>query len=264
MVAYLKRGNQGMPGLKSPEPAGRVWWADEPSETRLDRFTGQRPYLAALLALSAACFVALHRHPPQCDTTPADFLGSTCLSPFWLATFRVTAASATSLLLAYNLCTEVVIESETLGRRPIPLIYSGLWRMQGLSQWQLAAVAAYFQLSALLTLSALDVLPPLGEARATSRLACLANALLGVAFCFALLTCAVVSHVLVPARIARGGSVAPYFRWDQVAMHNGTLALIGGEVLVATLRVEPRTLPLAILVGAAYLVVTTRRLNRPA
>ena len=120
------------------------------------------------------------------------------------------------------------------------LVSSGLWRFQGLTQWQFLTIGVYFGLTSALTLLGMRVPPEAREQGGWDTApwppACAAASLLGVVLSLALLTTSVTSFVLIPWALkkeraspkppAQGSNVAMFFSVEALLMHNANALLL--------------------------------------
>jgi hypothetical protein len=107
-------------------------------------------------------------------------------------------------------------------------------------------------LSTALTMNAIQASGKDGWVQAPSTAACVAEAALGVGLSLAMLTTIVVTFVLVPTRIKKGVSASAYFTWYELVMHNFNTEVLVLDIALGGASVHFTDLPLAMLVGAAY------------
>ena len=127
----------------------------------------------------------------------------------------------------------------------------GLWRLQGLTQWQFITIGLYFASAAQMTASAIAA-PGAAWLDAPSRAACAVSSLLGVALGLALMTTIIVTFVLVPGKIKNGTSCAHFFALDELLMHNANTLMVVVDVLLDGLRIRPTDIPLCVIFGTLY------------
>eukprot|EP00325_Prymnesiales_sp_UTEX-LB-985_P023494 CAMPEP_0174733574 /NCGR_PEP_ID=MMETSP1094-20130205/61597_1 /TAXON_ID=156173 /ORGANISM="Chrysochromulina brevifilum, Strain UTEX LB 985" /LENGTH=320 /DNA_ID=CAMNT_0015936261 /DNA_START=26 /DNA_END=988 /DNA_ORIENTATION=- len=230
---------------------GTPWWehdAYEASQTQKNQ-VGLGWYAVYLLVFAAGALVSLFAFPTPCNDTLASFDAVDSLPSMILFAYRVGAFS----LIAYTLITrcfvEVEVRMETLARREIVAISHGLWRFQGLTQWQFALIGIYFGAAASIQYCLITEMP---QVHAPSGLACAASTLLGVALSLALLTTVIVTFVLIPSKMKQGHSVDSFFQRGDLIMHNLNSLLLLVDLLASRTRIHLTDLPYTVLVGCIY------------
>jgi hypothetical protein len=237
------------------EPALRLgdkWWLEDAKEG--DRQPYGPSYLRwfSFVGLVGAICISSIVHFSQAGalkwaTTPAHIASSSVVSHRVLTFWRLAAAAGVSALSINRCLCSSTGALEDLDRKTRTFTYDGIWRFQGLTGWSWLLINAYFLLAAAITIwpGAAPLVPSVG--------ANVAQALLGTAFAFALLVTTVVTFVLVPNRHANGLSIAEYFRFQALVMHNANVALMGAELWLSGLPVHLHQLPLALSFGVLYL-----------
>lgn len=232
---------------------GTRWFeqdVDEIAKTEA-RKRGRCTYGLYLFLIAASAIATLIVAPPACTTTPAIFLEG-AWPPWALASFRSASAILCFSTLVVRCLQTQGADEETLDGRPIHLISHGIWRLQGLTQWQFACVTIYFSLSASITVAKIvsgkDAVP----LATLSALACFTETMLGIAFALAMLTSVIVTYVLIPKKIKSGVSVAQFFTFNDLVMHNANSALLVVDILAGALSINIGDMPYVLLIGVVY------------
>ena len=223
---------------------GEQWFERDAQEIAKtdERSKGLALYAVYLSVITALAIGWLILFPPHCSATPDDFRSGRL--PAWaLATFRGVCGLFCSIIFVRRGLSESSADEETLDRRPIHLTSHGVWRMQGLTQWQFGIICVYFIASATLTMTAISRADDKAWLSTPSTASCAAETLLGVAFALAVLTTVVVTFVLVPSKIRNGTSAHHFFGFDELVMHNFNsfslvLDLLGGHLSIHVRRMS--------------------------
>ena len=170
---------------------GERWWLDDDEERSKDRMRGRGWYSVYLAAVASAAAMLLVAAGEPCNTTPLDVASSASLPRRSLIWLRAGASSLVFAVIARRCGTTILTTKQTLDISPKRFIlfeYSGVWRFEGLTQWQWMIIGAYCALAASIGLAVDSA--PIESSWITepSASACIARASLGVAFSLALLT----------------------------------------------------------------------------
>lgn len=239
----------------NPRPfrCGERWWPEDDRDAAALRGRGwYAVYVAAIIACAA---LLLLRAPPPCTATLAEATTSDVVAPWALLLFRGAACALVVGTLVSLGRQELTVTLEAVDRSDVVLVSSGLWRLQGLTQWQFITIGIYFGLTTCLTYLAMRTPPSALEQRGWASLpsppACAAASLLGVALSLALLTTTVTSFVLIPWASKKGnGSL--FFGPAALLMHNANSLLLVLDLLANKLHVDVRDIAYCLLFGAAY------------
>ena len=237
-----------------PVHFGERWWPDGDGDSAALRGRGWYAlYLSAVIACAA---LLLRSAPPPCTTTLAAATTSDVVAPWALLLFRGAACALVVGTLASLARKEATVTLETVDRRDVVLVSSGLWRFQGLTQWQFILIGLYFGLTTWLTFRTMttptEVLEQQGWATVAAPPACAAASILGVALSLALLATTVTSFVLIPWAIKKG-TEAHFFGAEPLVMHNANTLLLVLDLLAGKLHVDVRDIAYCLLFGAAYI-----------
>lgn len=242
----------------TPVPIGHPWWLDTPESAAREawavRSRGLPRYMTAIALLAAGSIATFAVNGAE-----------------WTATLAAVAKPRdgvpASLLAAYRVCaacwavgesvscclTQATIEYEDLDRKSHAMRSSGIWRLQGLTQWAWLVIGAYFSLAGAISLRILCASD--GDATHLHESGLVANvavSLLELGWSYAIFVTVNVTFVLIPARARRGEAGAFYSHWGLV-MHNANVGLMLGELLLDTLHISLAHAPLAPLFGLGYL-----------
>lgn len=260
---------------------GERWWPEGESDAAALRGRGWYAlYIAAIVAFAALLLI---HAPPPCTSTLAAAATSDLVAPGVLLLFRGAAFSLVLGVLISLWRKEVTVTLETVDRRDVVLVSSGLWRFQGLTQWQFITIGVYFGLTSGLTYLGMrtppEALEQQGWDTAAWPPACTAASLLGVALSLALLTTSVTSFVLIPWALKKeraspnpgeskpgegkpgegaaqssnlSSNLAMFFSAEALLMHNANALLLVIDLLLGQLHVDVRDIAYCLLFGATY------------